>query len=630
MRGRTGILVLLLTSLSIPAAAATRIDQPHRVSDPGYGAILFEYYQQHWFAAMSEALMALETGTLPTQRQQAQVLLGALYAHYGMPDEAEALFRSLLADAVDPALAPGIWLHLAELHYRKQRFIDALTLLDEQIGTPPEELLRPFHALRTRVLMRLGRFEETGVALAHVEESSLSAYLRYNLAVSRINSGDGQAGVDLLWQVVNLIPGDEETNALKDRAMLALGVHYLRSGDGARARELLRAARLEGPYSEMALLLHARAWIDSNQPVRALGSLQALGARSLQFEETQEALLSLPWLYQLLGDHSRAAAGYRDAIQRYTEHYRYLSELEKKIRAGIWFRELVQEPVWSTAMDALPPFTPARVESFPTFRQLFASHPFHTRWRDYHEQLRQLHLLQRWQQRLPAIEEMVAAQIRKHRQQVPLAEAMLSALEQAGWPARRDQLEARFRHGQQQNDLAMFASEEELRLLAALEEAETLINRWPEKIKPEIRERLTLQKGLLLWQLQENMVPRQWQRERELRDLSPLLTEMDALAKRVAQAAKGDSHRVVALGHKLAGLYNELAQLERRGDVLLQRQQQEIEALALHQITATRDRLKAFTAESWAGLGDLQNAILRQQRGRPDEEGQSTPPRSSE
>src|SRR5690606_37993696 len=142
-----------------------------------------------------------------------------------------------------------------------------------------------------------------------------------------------------------------------------------------------------------------------NQPVRALGSLQALGARSLQFEETQEALLSLPWLYQLLGDHSRAAAGYRDAIQRYTEHYRYLAELEKKIRSGVWFRELVQEPVWSTAMDALPPFIPARIESFPTFRQLFASHQFHTRWRDYHEQLRQRHLLQRWQQRLPAIEE---------------------------------------------------------------------------------------------------------------------------------------------------------------------------------------------------------------------------------
>ncbi len=629
MMVRAGVLLLILTSLPSPVTAA-RIDQPHQVADPGYGAILFEYYQQHWFAAMSEALMALETGTLPTQRQQAQVLLGALYAHYGMPDEAEALFRSLLADAVDPALAPGIWLHLAELHYRNQRFAEALELLDDQIGTPPAELLRSFHALRTRVLMRLGRFEETGAALAHVEESSLSAYLRYNLAVSRINGGDGNAGTELLWQVVNLVPGDEETNALKDRAMLALGVHYLRSGEGARARNLLRAARLEGPYSEMALLLHARAWIDSEQPVRALGSLQALATRSLQFEETQEALLSLPWLYQLLGDASRAAAGYRDAIQRYTGHYRYLAELEKKIRAGVWFNELVQEPVWSTAMDALPAFTPARVESFPTFRQLFASHQFHTRWRDYHEQLRQLNLLQRWQQRLPAIEEMVAAQIRKHSQQVPMAEATLLALQQAGWPARRNQLEEKFRHGQQNNDLAMFASDEELRLLAALEEAETLINRWPEKIKPEIRERFTLQKGLLLWQLQENMVPRQWQRERELRDLAPLLTDMDDLSERVARAAQGDSHRVVALGHKLAGLYNELALLERRGDELLQRQQQAIEMLALRQITTTRDRLRAFTAESWAGLGDLQNAILREQRGRSLDEDQSALPRSSE
>lgn len=126
------------------------------------------------------------------------------------------------------------------------------------------------------------------------------------------------------------------------------------------------------------------------------------------------------------------------------------------------------------------------------------------------------------------------------------------------------------------------------------------------------------------------MVPRQWQRESELRDLSPLLVAMDELAERVTQAAQGDSHRVIALGHKLAGLYNELALLERRGDILLQRQQQELEAMALGQITSTRDRLKAFTAESWAGLGDLQNAILREQRGRQVDEDQSTLPRSSE
>jgi Tfp pilus assembly protein PilF len=609
-------LLCLLLALSAGTSASTRIDREHAVVDPGYGAILFEYYQQHWFAAMTQALMALETGTLPTQRAQAQILLGALYAHYGMPDEAEALFRSLLAQSVDPALAPGIWLHLAELHYRKQRYADALALLDEQIGTPPAELLRTFHALRTRVLMRMGRFEETGGALSHLDEGTLSAYLRYNLAVSRINVGDGEAGVALLWQVANLPPGDEETNALKDRAMLALGVHYLRSGDEQRARDLLRAARLEGPYSETALLLHARAWIGSDQPKRALGSLQTLGSRSLQFEETQEALLSLPWLYQLLGDANRAADGYRDAINRYTGHYRYLAELEKKIRAGDWFRELIQEPTWSTAMDALPPFVPARVESFPTFRQLFASHDFHSRWRDYHEQMRQIHLLQRWQQRLPAVEEMVAAQIRKHRQQVPMAEAMLQALEQAGWPQQRDRLAQRFEQGRRDNDLAMFASDRERELLLALQQAESLIERHGGGIKADVRERLALQKGLLLWQLQENRVPRQWQRERQLRDLAPLLTETDQLAARVREAMQGDSRRVLYLGHQLAGLYNELARLEAHGEQLLRRQQLEIEALALQQISTTRDRLKAFTAESWAGLGDLQNAILRQRRGR--------------
>ncbi|MDF1628874.1 MAG: hypothetical protein P1U78_03665 [Alcanivoracaceae bacterium] len=616
MMRRSGVFLLLVFLLSAPLMASTRIDRPHQVVDPGYGAILFDYYQQNWFAAMSQALMALETGTLPTQGPQAQVLLGALYAHYGMPDEAEALFRTLLADSVDPALAPSIWLHLAELHYRKQRFTDALALLDEQIGTPPEQLSRQFHALRTRLLMRMGRFEETGDALDYLNEGSLSAYLRYNLAVSRINSGDGDRGEGLLWQVANLPPGDEETNALKDRAMLALGVHYLRTGQAKQARKVLRAARLDGPYSETALLLHGRAWIASDEPARALGSLQTLAERSLQFEETQEALLSLPWLFQMLGDFGRAGTGYRYAISRYTEHYRYLAELEEQIRSGKWFAELVQEPVWSTSMEALPPFKPGRVESFATFRHLFASHDFHSRWRDYHEQLRQIHLLHSWRQRLPAIEEMVAAQVRKHRQQVPLAEEMLAALEQAGWPQQLKKMEQRFLHGRQNNDLSMFASEEERKLLAAVSEVETLMSRWPEKIKPELGERLALQKGLLLWQLQENSVPRQWQRESQIKSLGVLLEQTAVLSDRVASAASGDSSRVVSLGHQLAGLYNEIAELETRGDQLLNRQRQGIESLAMTQIESTRQRLKAFTAESWAALGDLQNLMVREKRNR--------------
>lgn len=607
-------LCLLLILLSSPVLASSRIDRPHEVVDPGYGAILFEYYQQHWFAAMSQALMALETGTLPTQQAQAEVLLGALYGHYGMPDEAEALFRSLLADSVDPSLAPGIWLHLAELHYRKQRYADALVLLDEEIKTPPVQLQQQFHALRTRLLMRLGRFEETSDALDQLQDDALSAYLRYNIAVSRINAGDGSRGESLLWQVVNQPAADEETNALKDRAMLALGVHYLRKGDSQRARNLLRAARLDGPYSEAALLLHARAWLDSDEPARALGSLQNLAARSLQFEATQEALLSLPWLFQLLEDYGRAAAGYREAVRRYTEHYRYLTELEQEIQTGKWFADLVQEPVWSTAMEALPPFKPSRVESFATFSHLFASYEFHGYWRDYHEQLRQINLLQSWQQRLPAIEEMVAAQLRKHRQQVPLAEQMLAALEQAGWPQQLEKIEQDFLHGRESNDLAMFATEDERKLLAAVADAEQRMARWPEKIKPEQRDRLALQKGLLLWQLQENSVPRQWQRERQFKDLTSLLEEMELLTGRVAMAARGDTHRVMSLGHQLAGLYNEIAELEVRGNNLLQRQQQKIEALALNQIGLTRQRLKAFTAESWSALADLQNKIVRDKR----------------
>jgi len=45
---------------------------------------------------------------------------------------------------------------------------------------------------------------------------------------------------------------------------------------------------------------------------------------------------------------------------------------------------------------------------------------------------------------------------------------------------------------------------------------------------------------------------------------------------------------------------------------LSHRQQQALEAQALAVIDYTRARLKAFTAECWIALGDLENRVLRQ------------------
>ncbi|MBZ2190154.1 tetratricopeptide repeat protein [Alcanivorax sp. JB21] len=612
-------LSLALMPASVVDASDRRLDRPHAVEDPAYGQILYEYYQQRYFAAMTTTHIALDSGALPTQADRARVLLGALYVAYGMPDDAQALFETLLAEAVDPQLAARVWIHLAELHYRQQRYDDALTLLDQRVPSVPDDLAEQYHALRIRVLMRLGRFEETVSALAHLEQGSrLAAYLQYNVAVSRINAGQGEQGTALLRALTTLPPGTEEVNAIRDKSLLALGVHYLRQGQPEQAAYYMSFARLEGPYSDLSLLLHARAALAQEQPQRAVGSLQQLTRRSPQREAVQEAALLLPHLHDQLGNHAAALQGYRDAVAAYTGQSEYLNELEQAIHSGAWFAQLVSEPQWSTAMDPLPEFMPNRSDSFPTFQTLFASDAFHAAWQNYHELIRQRRLLSSWQQALLALDSLLAAHQRKHQERVPEALALLATLDAAGLEARLADLFARLDAAIAADDWQVFARADERRLLEALAHARTLVDKWGERVRPASRERLAFYEGLLAWDLQQDIVPRQWQQRKALDEASALLAETDTLRENLLRASRDDGTRVLGYRRDMDRLAADILALDQRGVDLLARQQAAIEGLALAWIAESRPRLRIMTAAAWEAIGDLQErAVRRDMTGAP-------------
>jgi tetratricopeptide (TPR) repeat protein len=604
------VCLLMLGASALPADS--RIDRAHAVEDPAYGDILFDYYQRRYFAAMSKTLVALEINALPTQRDRARVLLGATYVRYGMPDEAEALFRELLSESVDPELASRVWLNLADLYYRKQQHERALTLLDEKVPPVPPGIEQSWQSLRVRTLMKLGRYDDIARVLDDFDtDDPLNAYLKYNLAVSRINADAGAEGEPLLRELVNLVPGDDEVNAVKDKALLALGLYYLRQDEFSRARQILGAARLQGPFSDTALLLHAQSWLESEQPRKAMGPLEQLSQRSIQHESVQAARLALPHLYLLAGNPSKAERLYRDAIRAYNEHFAYTEKLRQQILEGRWFEALVSEPAWSTAMDPLPPFEPNRVESFATFAPLFATHAFQNTWRDYHELTRQLHLIEAWRQRMPGLLDLLKAHERKHEQLVPAARTLLREVERRAMSARFHELRDRLQQAIRDNDFRQFATEDEAALLAALDDAEQRAQRWPERIKPEIRRKFEFYRGVLAWQIQEDIVPRQWQRLKVLRDLGRSLERHDNYVERVAQAAAGDTGRLrgyrqeyMDLGHQMAALYG-------RGQTLLARHRRHIESLALTRLQQTRERLRQFTALAWDSLGDIHNEAIR-------------------
>ena len=603
-------MVLMLVS----SLAWGRLDKPHQVQELAYGEVAYLYLQGDYFAALTRAQMALERGEVDVHRADLEVLLGAMYSAYGMPEDAERVFSALLDQQVSGEVAQRAWIHLAGLFYRQQKYQRALETLEQQVGTPPEGLQEVYLSLRARVLMRLGRYEKAAESLdAFAENHPLNAYLRYNLAISWINGKHPGLGQEWLWELANLPPGAPEVNAIKDKAMLALAIYMLRSDQEDRALQLLRDARLEGPFADVSLLLYARALLIENQPARALPVLQKLDRQSIQRSTVQEAQLAIPYLYEQMGDQRSARQAFQTALERFDGLEQYLLEVEARIASGAWFEEMVGEPRWSTAMDPVPPFLPKRVKSFPTFYEWFATTEFQHGWHNYHELMRQRNLLTQWQNTLPAMQTMLAAHERKHQQVRPQAKALLRELSQQDFQERLTRLQRDYDTAVSEQDPLPFATDKEQRLWDAQQEAERKTRGWGKRKRPDMTAKLDFYKGILLWEMQEDIVPRQWQRKQELSEISTLLDQTRVLRSRV-MVASNRVQRLEYFRQELPALERELASLQHRGERLMRRQQYSLQASAFEQVTVTRKRLKRFSAAAHEGLADLYNKALRNRR----------------
>src|SRR5210317_1981801 len=101
IRGMTAALALAVVA---PAHA-----EPGPVEDLHYGEVLFYFYSEDYFSAIVHLLAADESQRLSRSETESQVLLGGLYLSYGLHDEADRIFHSVLDEAADPGVRDRAW-----------------------------------------------------------------------------------------------------------------------------------------------------------------------------------------------------------------------------------------------------------------------------------------------------------------------------------------------------------------------------------------------------------------------------------------------------------------------------------------------------------------------------------------
>lgn len=518
---------LLLAGAALSTALA---DTGQRVDDARYGEVLFQFYQQNYFTAISHLLAARSQGRLTHDWFEAELLLGGLKLSYGLTDSAEAIFKRLLTQQTTPAVRDHAWYYLAQLAFQKGRLDQAAHAL-AQIGeelTP--ELAGKRQLLSALVQMQQGDYAGAVKALAPwrgLPENEV--YGRYNLGIALIRSGELTRGVEQLQRVAQAKAPTEEALALRDKANIAIGQALLQEQRPAQAKRALHRVRLQGPSSSLALLGAGWAEMVAGDHQAALVPWAELRSRPIADPAVQEAMLAAPYALLQLEARDQAAELYRISTEQLAAEASRIDAAMREIRSGSLLDTALRIDPRSNELPALKD-----VPGHAYLGTLIASHGFRRALQDHQDIDALATNLRWWHDRLDDFDTELAA----HRQRFEHKRSQIHAQLLDQDPAALQQRHQMLKQALPANDDAeLDALEQALRQLQQRHSALATVEARAAEDFQAFAGRIQLLRERIEALLPKIETMRQQRRQvLELRALQALGARRDALRSQVTQA----------------------------------------------------------------------------------------------
>jgi len=605
------VLMAAVAMLATQSVEAARPDPeklpPTRIRDLHYGDVLFYVYTDDDFEAITRLNAYEHWNLLPHHEPEAQLLLGGLYLSLGLHNEAGARFEKLLTPDIPAGVRNRAWFYLAQVWYARG-YLDRAEHAIRQVQGPLSPTLdAEKEHLLANVLLRLGRFDEAIQLLNGWKgPADWMAYARFNLGVALVRAGRLSEADPVLSAVGTLASDKEELLALKDRANLALGFAYMQADKPQQALPILGRVRLEGPYSNKALL--GTGWADAalGDYRRALTPWLELRDRNLLDAAVQESYLAVPYAFGKLAANAQAAQYYESALESFDAEDGRLDGAISRIRDGkmldtILDKEQGKHYGWFWQLESLP--------AAPESRYLYAvlaGHDFQEGLKNYRDLVYLGHTLEHWSGSMEALGDMIDTRERAYAERLPRADALLASNAAEELQRRREELAGRLNSVDAVADVAALGSPEEREQWVQIQRIEgVLANAPPGKETDQYRERLRLVKGVLQYHLDEAFKARVWQQRRAIKDLDLALVEAQNRWVLVQHARKSVPANTGEFAARIAALQARIVALQARLVTTRQRQNGYLAGLAVAQLQEQKDRLEAYRVQARFELASM-------------------------
>ena len=609
MAGHRSATSVLITALAFAVTIAARADDRHVVKNPHFGQVLFEFYQEKYFSALTRLVTEQKFDRLAPHAEEAELLRGGILLSYGVHQEAGRIFERLIAEGAAPATRDRAWFYLAKIRYQRGYIEQAEEAVARVQGTLPGELEEERRLLHANLLMHRQQYQKAVDVLQRLPpRSDWAAYGRFNLGVALIRAGERDAGVDMLEDLGRTRAPNEELAALKDKANVALAYALLQDNQPARAKTYLERVRLNGLMSNKALL--GLGWADAalDKPERALVPWVELAHRNAVDAAVQESLLAVPYAFGKLGAYKQSLDGYEAALATYARESNRLDEAIAAIRAGKLVSNILRanpadETGWFWTMQNPPDVPEARY-----LTQLLASHDFQEALKNYRD-LRFLEQnLDDWLQKIQVYRDMVANRRQAYAERLPrvLSQERVLGLERLR--AAADSRVAEIARIERETDARAFADDKERGLLERLERVKRALAGTPDA---EAAEKYRRYRGLLDWDLSARYSERLWEAKKELRDTERLLAQAEQRRAALARAQVEAPRSFDAFAQRIEALRGNIERMRPAVASAARAQEQYLAQLAAEELSRQRDRIAAYVTQARFAVAQIYDQALR-------------------
>lgn len=585
--------------------------QPIKVHDLHFGEVLYYFYQDQYFTAIVKLMAGQQMDLMPNHADEVDALLAGFYLNYGLHQEAERELRRLETKGVPLEIRNRAWIKLGQSRYKKGLYDDAIRALEEVKGPLEPEIQDEIQLQMGNLLIARGDYDEAITLLKKFPGGSENAvFAEYNLGIALYKNKQEILGAEHLDRVGLSSPSNEEASALKDKANIALGYALLMNDQGTKAKAYFQRVRINGPFSNKALLGLGWTNVMDGAYEAALTPWTALSKRKTTDASVYEALLAVPFALEQLKAYQQSLDAYQNAITKLNEDITHLGDTVKLIEGGHLWDTIIQNVSAVSIGEVDLKYIPENIDK-RYIASVIATHAFHQTVRNLQDLLYLKENLQYWQTAMPTYSNMLELRRSAYEERLPELLPDEGIYKLTNMKDEAGLYREEMTRIERENDLKSLANDAERGMIEKLGNLKDFLVRQKHLLSQEeaktFEEKYRLYAGLLEWEIGSTASPRRWKIKREIRALDQAIEKATERAKKMMHAKTIAPKGFEGYDSKIKSYGNKVESLDKRVDQLVQEQKTSMEKLIMDELSLLKQQLEGYLDQAQFALARLQD-----------------------